>query len=58
MEELDDLYSSPDIVRVSKLRRMMWAGNVARKGEREINICGIPVCEAERRKEGVILVAI
>ena len=33
-EELNDLYSSPNIVRVIKLRRMRWAGNVARMGER------------------------
>jgi hypothetical protein len=28
------LYSSPDIVRVIKSRRMRWAGHVARTGER------------------------
>jgi len=33
-EELSDLYSSPNIVRVIKSRRMRWAGNVARMGER------------------------
>jgi hypothetical protein len=33
-EELNDLYSSPDIVRVIKARRMRWAGHVARMGER------------------------
>ena len=32
-EELNDLYFSPNIVRVIKLRRMRWAGNVARMGE-------------------------
>jgi hypothetical protein len=32
-EELNDLYSSPNIVRVIKLRRMRWAGNVACTGE-------------------------
>jgi len=32
-EELNDLYSSPNIVRVIKSRRMRWAGNVARMGE-------------------------
>jgi hypothetical protein len=32
-EELNDLYSSPTIVRVIKSRRMRWAGPVARKGE-------------------------
>jgi hypothetical protein len=28
-----DLYSSPNIVRVVKSRRMRWAGHVARMGE-------------------------
>ena len=32
-EELNDLYSSPNIVRVIKSRRMRWAGHVARMGE-------------------------
>jgi hypothetical protein len=32
-EELRDLYSLPNIVRVVKSRRMRWAGNVARMGE-------------------------
>ena len=31
--ELNDLYSSPNIVRVIKSRRMRWAGNVARMRE-------------------------
>jgi len=33
-EELSDLYSSPNIVRVIKSRRMRWAGHVARMGEK------------------------
>ena len=33
-EELSDLYSSTNIVRVIKSRRMRWAGHVARMGER------------------------
>jgi hypothetical protein len=33
-EELNDLYSSPNIIRVIKSKRMRWAGNVARMGER------------------------
>jgi hypothetical protein len=33
-EELNDLYSSPDIIRVIKLRRIRWAGHVARVGDR------------------------
>ena len=32
-EELNDLYTSPNIVRVIKSRRMRWAGHVARVGE-------------------------
>ena len=32
-EELNSLYSSPNIVRVIKSRRMRWAGHVARMGE-------------------------
>ena len=32
-EELNDLYSSPSIVRVIKSRRMRWAGHVACMGE-------------------------
>ena len=32
-EELNDLYCSPNIVRVIKWRRMRWAGHVARMGE-------------------------
>ena len=32
-EELRDLYSLPNIVRVVKSRRMRWAGHVARVGE-------------------------
>jgi len=32
-EELNDLYSSPNIVRVMESRRMRWAGHVARMGE-------------------------
>ena len=32
-EELNDLYSSPNIVRIIKSRRMRWAGHVARMGE-------------------------
>jgi hypothetical protein len=31
--ELHSLYSSPNIVRVSKSKRMRWAGHVARMGE-------------------------
>jgi hypothetical protein len=30
----DNLYSSPNIIRMIKLRRMRWEGNVARIGEK------------------------
>ena len=33
-EELNDLYCSPNIVRVIKWRRMKWTGHVACMGER------------------------
>ena len=33
-EKLNDLYCSPNIVRVIKSSRMRWAGHVARMGER------------------------
>jgi hypothetical protein len=33
-EELYDLYSSPNIIRTIKSRRMKWAGHVARMGTR------------------------
>ena len=32
-EELNDMYSIPNIVRMVKSRRMRWAGHVARMGE-------------------------
>jgi hypothetical protein len=32
-EELNNLYCSPNIIRVIKWGRMRWAGNVARMGE-------------------------
>ena len=41
-EELNDLYSSPNTVRVIKSKRMKWAGHVTRIGgeERRINVFG------------------
>ena len=33
IEELNDLYCSPNIVHVIKSRRMRWAGHVAYEGE-------------------------
>jgi hypothetical protein len=37
-EELRDLYSLPSIIRIFKLRRMRWAGHVARSGRRGTRI--------------------
>ena len=39
-EELNDLYSSPNIVRVIKSKRLRWVGRVARMGERKQTFCG------------------
>jgi hypothetical protein len=36
-EELNDLYSSTNIIRVIKSRRMRWEGHVARMGKREVH---------------------
>jgi hypothetical protein len=36
-EELTDLYSSPNIIRVIKSRRIRWAGHVARMGKRAVH---------------------
>jgi hypothetical protein len=47
-EELNNLYSSPNINRMIKSRRMRWAGHVARM--RETNVYRILV-EKARRKE-------
>ena len=33
-EEFYDLYSSPNIIRVNKSRKVIWAGHVARMGDR------------------------
>jgi hypothetical protein len=36
-EEFNDLYSSPNIVRMMKSRRVKWAGHVARMGTGEVH---------------------
>jgi hypothetical protein len=37
-EELHNLYSSPNIIRLIKSGRMRWAGHVARMGRRGMHI--------------------
>jgi hypothetical protein len=39
-EELNDLNSPPNIIRVTKLRRMRWAEHVALMGERRLGVWG------------------
>jgi hypothetical protein len=41
-DELHNLYSSPNIVRVVKPKRMRWAGHVARMGEGR-GVCSVLV---------------
>jgi hypothetical protein len=47
--ELHNLYSSPDIVRQIKSRRMRWVGHVARMGEGK-NLYRVLVGKARREK--------
>ena len=48
-EELNDLYSLPNIVRVVKSRRMRWAGHVARMGE-DRSVQRVLVGKPERKR--------
>jgi hypothetical protein len=48
-EELRDLYSSQSIIRITKSRRMRWAGHVARMGEKS-NVYRIQVRELEGKR--------
>jgi hypothetical protein len=48
-EELNDLYCSPNIVRVIISRRLRWAGHVTRMGERR-GICRVLVGKPEVKK--------
>jgi len=48
-EELNDLYTSPNILRVIKSRRMRWAGHVARMGE-ERGVYGVFGGETEEKE--------
>jgi len=48
-KELNDLYSSPNIVRVIKSRRMRWAGHVAHMGE-EMGVYRVLLGKPEGRR--------
>jgi hypothetical protein len=48
-KEFNDLYSSPNIIRVIKARRMRWAGHVAHMGEKR-GAYGILVGRPEGRR--------
>jgi hypothetical protein len=47
-KELHDLYSSPGIIRIIKLRRMSWVGHVARIRRKGTYISYS--CESRKRK--------
>ena len=48
-EELNDLYCSPNTVRMIKSRRMRWAGHVARMKERR-DLCRVLVGKPEGKR--------
>jgi hypothetical protein len=48
-EEIRILYSSSNIIRQIKSRRMRWAGHVARMGE-ERNVCRVLLGKTERER--------
>jgi hypothetical protein len=48
-EELQNLYSSPSIIRIIKSRRMTWAGHVARIGEKR-NVYRLLVGKPEAKR--------
>jgi hypothetical protein len=48
-EELHNLYSSPSIIRIIKLKKMRLAGHVARMGEKR-NVYRLLVGKPERKR--------
>ena len=53
---LSDLYSSPNVIRVIKSRRMRWAGHVARMGERR-GAYRVLVRKSERKRPPLRMVS-
>ena len=51
-EDLNVMYSSPNIIRVVTSRRMRWAGHVARMGRGELYT---GFCEGSPRLDGKII---
>jgi hypothetical protein len=54
-EELHDSYSSPSIIRISKARRMRWAGHVSTNGEKRntYRLVGKPEGKRSLGRQGV-----
>ena len=48
-EELNDIYSSPNVIRVIKLRTMRWTGDVARIGKSR-GVCRVLVGKPEGKE--------
>jgi hypothetical protein len=48
-DELHDLCSSPSIIRIIKSKRMGWAGQLARMGEKR-NVCRLMVGKPEVKR--------
>jgi hypothetical protein len=48
--ELHNFYSSTDIIRLIKSRRMRWAGHVARMGEGR-NVYRVSVGKPDRKRQ-------
>jgi hypothetical protein len=51
-EELNDLYSSPNSIRMIKSGKMRWAGHVTRMGERRVAYRGLVEKPEGRRPHG------
>jgi hypothetical protein len=49
IEELQILYSSPNIIRQMKSRRLRWTGHVAFMGE-ERNVCKVSMGKPEEKR--------